>query len=152
MRVVVCNAGAHYVSVDLGVTHPICFLSRILRLVSLGSSRVITPSAGVGGRNPSWNLANSTVTRWLGSNCGGGGAGPAGRFPGGLPWWLSGKESACQCRRGGWIPASGVSLVGEMATLSSILARRIPWTEDPGGLYSPWGRKESDMTERLSTI
>ena len=25
-----------------------------------------------------------------------------------------------------------------------------PWTEEPGGL-SPWGRKESDMTERLST-
>ena len=26
-----------------------------------------------------------------------------------------------------------------------------PWTEDPCGLYSPWGHKESDMTERLST-
>ena len=26
-----------------------------------------------------------------------------------------------------------------------------PWTEDPGGLYSPWGHKESDTTERLST-
>ena len=25
-----------------------------------------------------------------------------------------------------------------------------PWTEEPGGL-SPWGREESDMTERLST-
>ena len=30
-----------------------------------------------------------------------------------------------------------------MATHSSILAWRIPWTKDPGG--SPWGRKESDM-------
>ena len=29
-----------------------------------------------------------------------------------------------------------------MATHSSILAWRIPWTEEPGG-YSPWGRKES---------
>ena len=40
----------------------------------------------------------------------------------------------------------------EMATHSSILAWRIPWTEDPGGLQSmgyPQGRKESDMTERL---
>ena len=37
-----------------------------------------------------------------------------------------------------------------MATHSSILARRIPWAEDPGGLYSPWGCKELDMTERLS--
>ena len=27
----------------------------------------------------------------------------------------------------------------EMATLSSILAWEIPWTEKPGGLYSPWG-------------
>ena len=31
-----------------------------------------------------------------------------------------------------------------MATLSSVLAWRIPWTEEPGG-YSPWGHKESDM-------
>ena len=29
----------------------------------------------------------------------------------------------------------------EMATYSSILAWRIPWTEEPDGLYSPWGRK-----------
>ena len=33
-----------------------------------------------------------------------------------------------------------------MATHSSILAWRIPWTEEPGG-YSPWG---SDMTEQLT--
>ena len=37
-----------------------------------------------------------------------------------------------------------------MATYSIILAWRIPWTEEPGGLYSPWGRKQSDMTEWLS--
>ena len=36
----------------------------------------------------------------------------------------------------------------EMATHSSILAWKIPRTEEPVG-YSPWGRKESDMTERL---
>ena len=35
-----------------------------------------------------------------------------------------------------------------MATHSNVLAWRIPWTEEPGGC-SPWGRKESDMTERL---
>ena len=34
-----------------------------------------------------------------------------------------------------------------MVTHSSILAWRIPWTEEPGGLYSPWGCKESDTTE-----
>ena len=33
-----------------------------------------------------------------------------------------------------------------MATHPSILAWRIPWTEDPGG-YSPWGPKEWGVTE-----
>ena len=36
-----------------------------------------------------------------------------------------------------------------MATHSSILARRIPWTEEPGGLQS-MGHKESDRTEKLT--
>ena len=36
------------------------------------------------------------------------------------------------------------------ATHSSILAWRIPWTEQPGRLYSPWGHRELDMTKRLS--
>ena len=34
----------------------------------------------------------------------------------------------------------------EMATHSSILAWKIPWTEEPVG-YSPRGLKESDTTE-----
>ena len=33
-----------------------------------------------------------------------------------------------------------------MATHSSILAWKIPWTEEPAG-YSPWLRKEWDVTE-----
>ena len=37
----------------------------------------------------------------------------------------------------------------EMATHSSILAWRIPWTEEPDG-YSPWGHKELDTTELLA--
>ena len=37
----------------------------------------------------------------------------------------------------------------EMATCSSILAWRIPWTEDLVG-YGPWGLKESDTTEQLT--
>ena len=36
----------------------------------------------------------------------------------------------------------------EMAAHSSILAWRIPWSEEPGGLQSR-GHKELDMTERL---
>ena len=34
-----------------------------------------------------------------------------------------------------------------MATHFSILTWRIPWTEEPS---SPWGHKESDMTEQLN--
>ena len=37
----------------------------------------------------------------------------------------------------------------EVATHSSILAWRIPWTEEPGGLQS-MGHKEMDTTERLT--
>ena len=36
-----------------------------------------------------------------------------------------------------------------MTPHSSILGWEIPWTEEPGG-YSPWGGKESDMTEQLN--
>ena len=34
-----------------------------------------------------------------------------------------------------------------MAIHSCILAWRIPWTEEPGGLHSPWGHKELDTIE-----
>ena len=60
----------------------------------------------------------------------------------GLPWWLSGKESACQCSRHGFNPWAG----------------KIPWrkkwqptpvflpgkSHGPRSLvgYSPWGRKK----------
>ena len=37
-----------------------------------------------------------------------------------------------------------------MATHSSILAWRIPWTEEPGGGWGG-GHKELDTTEQLST-
>ena len=39
----------------------------------------------------------------------------------------------------------------EMATHSSILAWKIAWMEELVG-YSPWGRKESDTTERLHSL
>ena len=44
------------------------------------------------------------------------------------------------------IPGSGRPPGSQSGTRSSILARRIPWTEEPGG---PRGRKGSDMTEWL---
>ena len=39
-----------------------------------------------------------------------------------------------------------MTLEKEMAAHPIILAWRIPWTEEPGG-KSPWGQRESDMTE-----
>jgi len=55
----------------------------------------------------------------------------------GLSRWLSGKESICQCRRQvdkNSIPGLERSPGKAMATYSSILALKIPWTEEPGGL------------------
>ena len=37
----------------------------------------------------------------------------------------------------------------ELTTHSSLLSWRIPRTEEHGG-YSPWGRKESNIPERLN--
>ena len=47
-------------------------------------------------------------------------------------------------------PGSGRLQGQEMATHSSVLAWEIPWTEERVG-YSPWGRKESDIMDSLST-
>ena len=43
-----------------------------------------------------------------------------------------------------WVQFLGweVPLEEGMATYSSIIAWRIPWTEEPDGLYSPWDCKE----------
>ena len=56
----------------------------------------------------------------------------------GLPRWLSGKESACQCRRliQVWYLGWEDPLEEEMATCSSILAWEIPWTEESGRLQA----------------
>ena len=50
-----------------------------------------------------------------------------------------------------WVQSLGWEdpLEKEMATHSSTLAWKIPWTEELGRLYSPWDRKESDTAERL---
>ena len=64
----------------------------------------------------------------------------------GLPRWLSGKESACQCRRLEFYP----------------WVRKIPWRRDwqllPGECYgqrslvgySPWVQKELDTTQQIN--
>ena len=71
----------------------------------------------------------------------------------GFPGGASGKEPTCQhrrCKRHGFDPwVRKIPLEKEMATHFSILAWRIPQTEEPSRLH-PWGRKESDMTEQLN--
>ena len=65
-------------------------------------------------------------------------------FNEGIPGGASGKEPACQCRRvrslGGEDP-----LEKETSIHSNILAWRIPWIEEPGGLV--YRVAESDTTE-----
>ena len=63
-------------------------------------------------------------------------------FPGGS----NGKESACSAEM--WVQSLVWEdpLEKEMMTHSSFLSWKMPWTEEPG---SPWGHRESDMTERL---
>ena len=44
----------------------------------------------------------------------------------------------------------GIPRRGKWQRHSTILAWEVPWTEEPGGC-SPWGHKDSDTTEQLST-
>ena len=70
-------------------------------------------------------------------------------FPGGT----RGKKPSCQLmRHKRWVQSLGWenTLEEGMATSSSVLSWRIPWTEEPGGLQV-MGCKESDVTEQLST-
>ena len=65
----------------------------------------------------------------------------------GLPILLSGKESACSAGDLGLIP----ELEKGMATHSSILAWRIPWTEEEsGGLQSMGSQTDSAECLRLT--
>ena len=75
----------------------------------------------------------------------------------GFPHGASGKELASQCRRckrWGFHPRGQEDpLEKGMATHSSILAQRIPWSEEPGGLQSVGlhsTEEESDSTEATS--
>ena len=67
----------------------------------------------------------------------------------GLPSSSDGKTSTCNA--GDLVQSLGWEdpLEKKMATHSSILARRIPWTEKPGGLQS-MGSQRVSITERLT--
>ena len=58
--------------------------------------------------------------------------------------------NAGDIRDAGSIPGLGSSPGGGMATHSSILAWRIPWTEEPGRLQSTGSQR--DMTEATSCM
>ena len=67
-----------------------------------------------------------------------------------VPWWLSGRQSTCQSKQCGFDPwvrkilwrrkwqPTAVFLPGESHRQGSLVC------------YSPWGREEFDMTERLN--
>ena len=71
----------------------------------------------------------------------------------GLLRWLSGKESACLCRRckrPGFDPWVGkISWRKKWKPTPVFLPGEVHGQRRLAGYYSPWGRKESDMTERM---
>ena len=66
---------------------------------------------------------------------------------GGLPCWLSSKESACNAGATGYaglIPGLGRAPGGGQGNPLSVLAWEIPWTEESGGLQCiEWQRVRS---------
>ena len=66
-------------------------------------------------------------------------------FPGGS----DGKASVYNAGDLGSIPGLGRFPGEGNDNPSSTLAWKIPWTEELGAGYCPWGHKESDTTERL---
>ena len=70
-----------------------------------------------------------------------------------FPRWLSGKESACQCRQhkrcrfGPWVGKIFWSRKWQPITVFPVW--KIPWTEEPAG-YSPWSLK--DLITTVHTI
>ena len=75
----------------------------------------------------------------------------------GLPWWLSGKESACQCKRRGrlrfnpWVET--IPWRRKWQPTAVFLLGKSPGQRSLAG-YSPWGHKrvEHDLSDRTTTI
>ena len=61
-------------------------------------------------------------------------------FPGGV-LVKNPPINAGNTRDAGSVPVWGDPLEQKMATHSSILAWKIPWTEEPGGLQSMWPQR-----------
>ena len=67
----------------------------------------------------------------------------------GFPSGSDSEESACNAGDSGSVPELGRSPGGGNSYHFSILAWRIPWTEEPGGLQS-MGSQKLDMTEQVT--
>ena len=63
----------------------------------------------------------------------------------GLPWWLRQSRIHLQCGRPGFDP-----WVGEIRWRREQLPTPVFWPGEFQGLFSPWGRKELNMTEQRS--
>ena len=62
------------------------------------------------------------------------------------------KESACNAGDPGSVPGmESYPWRRAWQPTPVFLPGESPWAEEHGRLHSPWGRKGSDMTERLST-
>ena len=67
----------------------------------------------------------------------------------GLPWWLMGKESSCQCKRHGFDPwVKKIPWRGKWQPSPVFLPGKSHGQRSLAG-YSPWSCKEQDMTEQL---
>ena len=67
-----------------------------------------------------------------------------------LPWWLSGKESACQCRKRGFSPWVGkISWRRKWQPTPVFLPGKFHGHRSLAG-YSPWGLKELVTTSQLN--
>ena len=69
-----------------------------------------------------------------------------GRQETGLPRWCSGKEFTRQCRRHGRRGGQEDPLEQDMATRSSILAWKTPWTEEPDRLQSMGSQSRTPLS------
>ena len=106
-----------------------------------GTATIKVIGVGGAGNNAVNRMIDAGIKPWH-WECGDLATGPLGKSPNviiftvllGFTDGSDGKESACNVGDPGSIPKS--PLEKGMATHSSILAWRIPWTEEPGGLQS----------------
>ena len=73
-----------------------------------------------------------------------------------FPWWLTWEKNlpAMQETQEAWVQSLGPEdpLEKGKATHSRILARRIPWTEEPGGLQSVGSQSRTRTLNQLVTL